>query len=120
MESLTNEKTKTIPGMKAICLAELGRHEESISILKVLLNEYPDDKLILTNLRNIYLIMKDYRTAEKHIKKLISMDNSFSPAHFFLGKLYSHIHRIDDSIVEIEKAISLIKHPLKRKKWNNY
>ena len=119
-ESLTSKKAKGIATMKAICLAELGRYNESSILLKNLLTEYPDDKSILTNLGNLYLKMKDYRMAEKHLRKVVRIDENSPKAHFLLGMIYSSENRIDESIIEIEKAFRATKHPLKRKKMEQF
>lgn len=119
-ESLVDEKTKEIPMMKAICLAELGRYEESILLFENLLTEYPNDKSILANLGNLYFTMKDYPMAKHYIMKAINLDEESPKAHFILGMIYSDVNRIEESIVEIKKGINMSNNPLEKNKMENY
>lgn len=118
-ESLTDEKTKGIPLMKGICLAELGKYDESALLFKNLLIEYPDDKSILTNLGNLYFKMKHYETAEMHIKKALHIDDNLPKAHFILGMIYSAQNKIDESIIEYQKAIVKTKNVYKKENMRN-
>lgn len=119
-ESLSAEKIISLIQMKGICLAELGRYNESVSIFNNLLKEYPDDKFILTNLGNLYFKKSEYKTAEKYLRKAIRIDNTFYEAHFILGMIYSNENRMTESVFEIKKAIALTDDPIKRKKMGNY
>lgn len=119
-ESLTDGERKAIPLMKGICLAELGRYDESAIIFKNLLSRYTDDKSVLINIGNLYFKMKAYEKAEKYVKKAIATDNRLPKAHFLLGMIYDNENRIEESIVEIKKAINKTKNPLRKNKMENY
>jgi len=58
--------------------------------------------------------------AEKHLRKVVHIDENSPKAHFLLGMIYSSENRIDESIIEIEKAFRATKHPLKRKKMEQF
>ena len=120
VENLTDERSKNIPMLKGICLAELGKYDESTLILINLLTEYPDDKFILTNLGNLYFKIKDYKKSEKYLKKVIEIDEYLPKAHFALGMVYSAENRIDEGVIEIRKAINLTKSPLEKEKMEIY
>jgi len=110
------DERKDISLMKAICLADLGRHNESASLFEYLLAISPNDKSILANLGNLHFKMKNYKLAEKYLKKAITPDDGSPNERYILGMTYFAQNRIEESAKEIKKAIGTSKNPLKRKR----
>jgi tetratricopeptide (TPR) repeat protein len=88
---------------------ESGHRDKAIEIYKYILLRYSGDP-IASEFANIYLGelyigLKQYELAEKHIKTAISYQKKKAAYHYLLGFLYSYRQQWDQAISEFTAAV---------------
>jgi TolB-like protein/DNA-binding winged helix-turn-helix (wHTH) protein/Flp pilus assembly protein TadD len=101
---------KIIPGNArshhwfAIRLANMGRHEESITEARRALELDPLDNYYRVVLGEVCYLARSYETAEAELQKTVALDPTELPAQVVLSMVLLQMGRRDEAIAQIEKA----------------
>lgn len=120
---LTYEELFEIHRFKANCLKEMRLFNDSFKLSKAILDEFINNNvvrkiLILTDILNICIILKDYKNIKTYLKKLnnelsngTNTDNDccIVNAHLQVGIASTLLQDIEQAKVHFEKVISMCK-----------
>src|ERR1700760_914477 len=84
-----------------------GRNEESITLHKTIIDEYPYSELAWFNLAAAYQGIKLYEKAVDAYKYALAIDEKFDYAYRNMGDAYIRLRRYRDAIESLEKVLEL-------------
>lgn len=59
------------------------------------------------NLANIYILQKNYREAERHVKEALDLDSTYADAYYCRGRYYFHRNLFNSAVRDFQMAIDL-------------
>ena len=91
----------------ALCLAEMGRHDEAMAEAERAQKLDPLSLIISTPLGSTFYHARQYDRAIEEGQKTLEMDPTFIPAHWLLGLAYAQKRMYKKAIAEEQMAIDL-------------
>ncbi len=88
-------------------LSLVGRHEQAIAESGRARELDPLSNIINTWVGSRYFFARQYDQAIEQYRNAVEMDPNFVPAHLVLGQAYEQKGMLQESIAEIERAVSL-------------
>lgn len=92
---------------KAMASLKEKKNDNSLKMLKELLEKDANDFVAWTELGNIYFTNKKFADADKSYNKALALKSDFLPALTNLGKLYLAEKKLDQSIEILTKALAI-------------
>ena len=86
-------------------LVPTGRHEEALSSLWEAKRLDPVSPVVAISIGLALYFARQYEPAVAEIQDALELEHHFSPARFFLGRIYTELGRHDEAIEELEAAI---------------
>lgn len=88
-------------------------------ILTMLKNE-PNDLFLNYSLGLEHFADKDFAKAEESFKKTLSIESSYIPAYYQLGKLFEAQNKIDNALTYFNKGLEFAKEQKNNKAINEF
>ncbi len=85
----------------------IGNHKKSLSLLKKIIEEDPEDHNAIRQIWETYLITWDYETAELLIEKAINLKPNNPKYHISMVEILYNTERKKDAVAVMEKIIKL-------------
>lgn len=84
-----------------------GQLNEAMATFTSLLDEYPNDPIIINNIAEIYLKMKDFDKSMQTINKAIKIKGSYAGAFLTRGEIYLKLGELKRAKKDFQQAIKL-------------
>lgn len=92
---------------RGILLSQIGQHAEAVELLRGVVERYPDDALVHSNLGIALLALGDTGAAVQALERAVELAPGNAAFRRNLGNTYTDIKRYDDAVVQHRKAIEL-------------
>ena len=91
----------------AQALSEAGQKEKAIGRYQHALGIEPDNADAYYGLGLVFVALKRYDEAERHLEKSVELDPHFAQAYYQLGLLYVNQNKIDAAIEQFEAILKM-------------
>jgi len=100
--NLPSEKIDSV-----IALYSSGKIEETIDVIGLLTNDYPNEPLLINITGACYASIREFEKAVRSYKKAIKIKPDYVDAIYNLGNTYRELDQLDNSIKSYKKVINI-------------
>lgn len=97
------ERVRTLSFMGRAYI-EMGKYQEGISVLKKVINAYPNYMNALTNLGVAYDRIRNHKAALETYEKVLRIKPDYSKIHYYVAKIYMSQNNQDKALEEFRLA----------------
>lgn len=109
LQSVLRINPKSLPARNNMADVQMARGQltEAMATFTTLLEEYPNEPILINNIAEIFLKMKDFDSSMKTINKAIKIKGSYAGAYLTRGEIFMKLGDLKSAKKDFQMAIKL-------------